>query len=123
MRIRFVRGRELQRGRAALMRRPLLYCLNPERNPGLVAGELRDITPDPGPVEGPAADSSARPHGSAVKIRAWSPGRGLPEPTDPALVLTEFPDAGGEEIYFRLPDVEAARPDELFAPGAISQIR
>jgi len=34
------------------------------------------------------------------------------------VVLTEFPDSGGEEIYFLLSDPAAAVDDEFFSPGS-----
>ena len=42
---RFVKGREMQEGRVALMRGPVVYCLNPDRNSGLEGVRLRDIRP------------------------------------------------------------------------------
>lgn len=114
---RFIKGREMQAGRAALMRGPVVFCLNPERNPGLEAVQLRDLTLDPGSLAGPFPDSSARPDGVAFRMKAWSPGRDLNEPADLTVLLTEFPDAGGEEIYFRLPDTGISVDDELFEPS------
>ncbi|MDA2925861.1 glycoside hydrolase family 127 protein [Acidobacteria bacterium AH-259-G07] len=110
---RFIKGRGLQAGRAALMRGPLVYCLNPQRSPGLERFELRDITLDLDSLEGPRLDDSVQSAGLACRIKAWSPGRSLNEPTDLDLVLTQFPDPGGEEIYFRLSNPTSAVDDEL----------
>ncbi|MBL7199545.1 MAG: glycoside hydrolase family 127 protein [Anaerolineae bacterium] len=113
---RFVRGRESQAGRAALLRGPVVYCLNPDRSPGLDGLELREITLDPSSLGMPNRDATTRPEGLACPVTGWSPGRDLSKPPDLELVLTEFPDPGGQEVYFRLPDLGLAVQDELLTP-------
>ena len=110
---RWIKGKEIQEGRAALMRGPLVYGLNPARNPSALGLTLRDITMDPDSVEGPTQDGSVRPNGTSVRIKAWSPRRQWSQPADLDLVLTEFVDPGTEEIYFRLPDLNRAGEDDL----------
>ncbi len=113
MRWRFVAGREMQAGRAALMRGPLVFGLSRQANRLPAEMVLRDITLDPKSIEEPVADSEVRPDGLAALIHGWSPGRATSEEPDLRLRLTEFPDPDSEEIYFRLADPTAAKPDEL----------
>jgi uncharacterized protein len=109
---RFVRGRDLQAGRAALMRGPLVFTLSRVGN-GLPENlVLRDIVLDPASVEGPVADRSIRPDGLACHVRGWSPGRPVDEAPDLRLKFTEYPDPDGEEIYFRLSNADASVEDE-----------
>jgi len=118
---RLVKGREMQVGRVAIMRGPQVYCLNPEsdtnhkRNPTLEGMSLRDITIDSSSLSGPEWDDSLRPDGTACRLRAWSPGRGIDLPADLDLTLTEFPDPDGQEIYFRASNADATVEDELIA--------
>ena len=110
---RFVRGHDLQSGRAALMRGPVVFTLARKGNKLPVDMVLRDITLDPASVEGPVADTSIRPDGIACSVQAWSPGRALNKPPDLRLTLTEFPDPEGEEVYFKLPENAETEEDEL----------
>lgn len=112
---RWVAGRDTQKGRAALSRGPMIYCLSPSRN-GLAADTpLRDITLDVESLCEPEQDEAFRPDGTCVKIKGWSPGHDTTAETDLSLVLTEFADPGGEEAYFRLSDGSVAEEDELCA--------
>lgn len=94
---RWVRGRKSQAGRAALLRGPVLFCLNPERNEGLAGVDRREITVDPASVEGPIPDDTVRPGGQACRVRAWSP-----EGAELTLLLTEFTDPGGQATHLRI---------------------
>ena len=103
MRLRMVRGRKTQAGRVAVMRGPVLFCLNPQRQEGLDGKDLKGITLDPKSLGQVQEDSTIRPNGMACCVQAWSPGRDLKGPTDLDLVLTEYADPGGEATYFRIP--------------------
>jgi DUF1680 family protein len=72
MEYRWVRGRRLQAGRAAVLRGPMLFCLNPARNEALAGMDLREITVEPESLEGPLDDSTVRPGGQACRVRGWS---------------------------------------------------
>ena len=102
---RWIKGYETQAGRAALLRGPVIYCLNPHRNPGIEDVILRDITLDPDSVE-------ALENGKC-RVRGWRPKSSLNAPPDLDLVFSEFSDPGGEEIYFQLSKPNAAMDDEL----------
>jgi len=114
---RFVRGHDLQSGRAALMRGPLVFTLAREGNGLPETMPLRDITLDPESIQGPVAHTTIRPDGTACSIKAWSPGRPHDQTPDLRLTLTEFPDPDGEEIYFKLPTGTKIETDELLRKG------
>ena len=105
---RLVKGRVAQAGRIAILRGPVVFCLNPARHPSLAGVNLRLLTLDLSSLEGPFPDHSVRPGGLSCKVRAWGPGLYAPRrKTDTELVLTEFPDPGGEAIYFHAPNPNA----------------
>lgn len=113
---RLVRGRKRQSGRAAVMRGPVVFCLNPAQNEKIAdwdGADLSRITLDPASLGEPAADDSVRPDGIACPIQAWTPGYATARPGDLELRLTEFADPGGRAIYFRLQDLSLAEEDEL----------
>ncbi len=102
---RLVRGRQAQAGRVAVMRGPMVFCLNRSRHDRLKDGDLRLLTLDPTSLEGPVPDDGVRPGGVACKAKAWGPGKWYPHAKpDLELVLTEFADPGGEATYFNVPN-------------------
>jgi len=113
---RLVKGRQAQAGRVAVMRGPLVFCLNRERHEGLEDLDPGLIAIDRMSLEPPVADDSVRPGGLACRLRAWGPDQWYPS-AEPALALTltEFADPGGEAVYFHVPDPNAATlvDDEL----------
>jgi DUF1680 family protein len=117
---RWVKGRQAQAGRVALMRGPLVFCLNPSRNEELAGVNLHQLWIIPETLEGPFDDDSVRPGGMTARVKGWKPGVwvniGLAKP-DVILELTEFPDAGGEATYFRVPNPQDTHfvDDELLA--------
>ena len=113
---RLVAGRKRQAGRVAVMRGPLVFCLNPEQDEKLAqldGADLGRITLDPESLGGPVADESVRPGGVACRVQAWKPGYRVSRPGDLTLLLTEFADPGGRAVYFRLQDLSVAVSDEL----------
>jgi hypothetical protein len=113
MRWRFVRGRDLQAGRASLMRGPTVFTLSRTANELAESVVLRDITLDPASIDGPQRDTTIRPDGQACLVRAWSPGRSTALSPDLELRLTEYPDPDGEEVFFLLPEGAPVEEDEL----------
>jgi len=85
---RLARGTQSQAGRVAVMRGPQLYCLNPERNPGVDATHL---ALDASRFSAMRRDDSIHPNGTACEIGLASGGH---------VTLTEFADPGGQAIYF-----------------------
>ncbi len=119
LRFRLVKGRKRQAGRVALMRGPVLFCLNPEKNPGHGLGELTPdalgrILLDYPSLKGPFPDNTVRPDGMACRIGAWKPGFGMSDgPHDYELQLTEYPDPDCRSTYFNIADIEYSQEDEL----------
>jgi len=114
---RLVRGRKRQSGRVAVMRGPLLFCLDPDQDKSLAdqdGADLGQITLDPQSLGEPVADDSVRPDGLACLVRAWKPGYTCARPGNLKLKLTEFTDPDGRATYFRLQDFRVATDDELF---------
>ena len=113
---RLVLGRKRQSGRAAVMRGPLVFCLNPTQNDAIKdcdAADLTSIILDPASLRELPADGAVRPGGMACQVRAGTPGFEMGCRGNLALKLTEFPDPQGKSVYFRLPDLSVAVPDEL----------
>ena len=99
---RLVRGVARQEGRVAVMRGPVLFCLNPGRN-DLAGQDLHALTVDPATVEPPVEDDTLRPNGIACRVRAAAR----------KLLLTEFADPNGEATYFHPANGGSPTPDEL----------
>lgn len=115
---RLVKGRQRQAGRVAVMRGPLVFCLNPARNPELAqldGIELGYLALNPASLADPVADPSVRPDGIGCRIDAWKPGLSLALKADYQLTLSEFPDPAGKATYFRLRDSSQAVDDELLS--------
>ena len=114
---RFIKGRQAQAGKVAILRGPVVFGLDPSRDKQLKGILLGTITLDTSSIEGPLADSTVRPDGMACKIRAWRPGAWYPN-AKPSLelYLTELPDPKSEAIYFHVPNPIARElsDDELF---------
>ena len=117
---RLVLGRKRQSGRAAVMRGPVVFCLNPTQNALLQkrdAADLGYIMIDPVSLKDSPDEDVVRPGGIACAVRVKVSNEttlpGLSNNT--SLRLTEFPDPGGKCVYFRLPDLSAAMPDELYS--------
>lgn len=115
---RFVKGRETQTGRVALLRGPMVFCLGLDRNPGLeaVCPSFRDLVIDPASLGAPESDGTVRPDGRAVRAKAWTNVECTGDKVD--VVFTEFADPSGREVYFRLPAGETAIPqvdDEIIS--------
>lgn len=117
---RFVKGRQRQAGRFAIMRGPVVYCLNPGLNKLL---EL-NITDDPGrnklderSIKGPFPYDAIRPGGTACKINTRKKDQST---YDFELIFTEFPDPQGTVCYFYLRNSLAGVDDELLGGTEIT---
>jgi uncharacterized protein len=114
---RLVRGRKAQSGRVAIMRGPVVFCLDRAGRKDLAGLDLHLVTIQPESLQGPAPDVSVRPGGLAGKVQAWPPGDCVYPHAKPALELTlrEFPDPAGEATYFHVPNPKAKEivADEL----------
>jgi uncharacterized protein len=121
MEFRFVKGRQRNAGRVAIMRGPVIYGLNLEKNPEVTSNgkrgynDLRRILLDPSTLSEVIEDNSVRPHGTAVYISGWREEHsGLAnQKHEFKMKLTEFPDPGSQFIYFKIPNYEIEVDDEL----------
>jgi uncharacterized protein len=115
---RLVLGRKRQSGRAAAMRGPVVFCLNPAQNDSLRDRDAADLTAiviDPGSLKDSPGGEAVRPGGMACAVRAGEGGFDCGVSGSLSLRFTEFPDPAGKVVYFRLPDLSAAVPDELLS--------
>ena len=108
MAFRWIRGRKLQDGKAALLRGPMLFCINPARNEGLAGVDLAELTIDPDSLAGPFDDDTIRLGGQACRVRASSLAA-----ADLTLFLSEFPDPGGELTHLKVAASSDLVDDEL----------
>jgi len=105
MPFRVIRGRQAQAGRVAVMRGPVLFCLNPERQQNLNAETLKLLRLDPASVKLGPADDSIRPDGLTCRASFWKPGDyNAAGPAGLQLTLTEYPDPGCRWTYFLVPN-------------------
>ena len=114
---RFVKGHQLQEGKAALMRGPVVYCLGTAQNAEILKKypNFTGVVVDPNSLGEPEPDTSIRPDGKKMKAvarveaaGAWS--KGAPSET---LIFTEFIDPTGIATYVHLLDLGKAEEDEL----------
>jgi DUF1680 family protein len=132
MKTRLVRGRQLQAGKVAVMRGPVLFCLSPSRQKprypeyaghGANAAEIqRSITEalantkiDWTTLGTPISDATLRPDGLALEVRGWGPKDDRSKPANRQFVLTEFTDPTGELTYFPVDNHQTGVDDELYS--------
>ncbi len=130
MKPRLVRGRKLQRGKVAVMRGPLVFCFNAARQASrypVYAGQganpaeiQRSVDEAVGKTKfdwitlgGSVPDTTVRPDGLALEVRAWGPTSDRTKPADLILQLTEFTDPTGRWTYLPIDDPKAGVDDEL----------
>ena len=120
MSFRLIKGRRAQAGRAAILRGPVIFTLSPERNPDFAKDPKfapRELMIHPHEVQPPTPDDSVRPGGLSCTVGAWEPGvhHFWPHIQRKPLMLTEYPDATGQNIFFIVPNPESTAliEDEL----------
>ena len=114
---RFVRGRQRQAGRVAIMRGPLVFTLNPQQDTALAgksADDLGRIVIDMAAIEqSPVRSVDVRPDGIGCWLKAGTSVGALGDDRSTTLTLTEFADPDGKCVYFKIPDISQASQDEL----------
>jgi DUF1680 family protein len=114
---RLVRGHQLQEGKVALLRGPVVYCLGTAQNEEMLKKypNFTGVVVDADSLGEPEPDSSIRPAGRKVTVKArveaaaeW--GKGAPHET---LTFTEFVDPTGIATYFHVLDLSNTLEDEL----------
>lgn len=115
---RLVLGRQRQAGRVAVMRGPILFCLNPgnydklENKDGADLGRIVIDKASIDPV--PSLSNAVHPGGIACNLKACNQSGALGNTGNLSLTLTEFADPDGKCSYFTVPDLSEAVQDELF---------
>lgn len=112
---RLVAGRQRQAGRAALMRGPVVYCLNPAQNAALAkqdGADLGRMVIQPKLLGTPVASTAVRPNGLACPTELLKSGYAF-SGAGVKVLLTEMADPDSRATYFRLSDPAQAEPDEL----------
>jgi hypothetical protein len=114
---RLVQGRQRQAGRAAVMRGPLVFGLDPRQNEllarmdaadvGRIVIDLASIEPNPVPSQ------AARRNGIGCRLKAGTVPGAMGNEGNITLTFTEFADPNNRAIYFRVPDLSATAADEL----------
>jgi DUF1680 family protein len=120
---RFVRGRMIQEGRVALMRGPVLFTLSQELNAEVLkkCPQPRDLVLDPTSIGDPTLDNSVRPNGQKVLVKAWTNPERAGDPVD--VVLTEFIDPNGVEVYFKIPNLNETKSIRIVDDELLSEPR
>lgn len=114
---RFVKGHQLQEGKAVLMRGPIVYCLGTAQNSEVLKKypNFSGVVIDPTCIGEIENDTSIRPDGKKVKAQARveAPGAGRKGSPHVTLTFTEFIDPTGIATYVHLLDLNKAEEDEL----------
>ena len=114
---RLVQGRQRQAGRAAVMRGPLLFCLDPGQLKSLAQldpADLSRIVIDLPSIEpAPVPNNTVRPDGIACRLKASTVIWATRDAGDITLTLTEFADPDCKTCYFKVPDLSKTSADEL----------
>ncbi len=113
---RLIRGRKSQAGRVAVMRGPVLFGLNPERQESFDSNVMRLMSLDPYSLELSGKDDSIRPDGLTCQAMFRSPSDyNAAAKASVKLTLTEYVDPGCEATYFLVPNpkAEVLLDDEL----------
>jgi hypothetical protein len=120
---RFVRGRMIQDSRIALLRGPVLFTFSDTLNADVLkkCPSPRDLVLDPGSIGDPVPDDRIRPGGQKVVVKAWTGPERTGEQVD--VVLTEFIDPDGIDVYFKIPDLEDTRPIRIVDDELLSEPR
>jgi uncharacterized protein len=115
---RAVLGRKRQAGRVAVMRGPVVFCLNPAQYESLKNLDAADMTRtviDATSIKILPESDAVRPGGVVGLVTGAVESWHLGVNGDLSLKFTEFPDPEGKAVYFRVPDLSVAVPDELFS--------
>ncbi|MCP4259222.1 MAG: hypothetical protein GY774_17195 [Planctomycetes bacterium] len=120
MSLRLIKGRKSQAGRVAVMRGPMLFCLNPERQGDFDPEIMRLMWLDPTSVKLSGKDDSIRPDGLICEAKFWNPNNyNAVSKANIKLTLTEYADPDCKATYFLVPnpEVDALTDDELLEIG------
>jgi len=120
MSLRLIKGRKSQAGRVAVMRGPMLFCLNPERQEKFDPEIMRLMWLDPSSLKLSGKEDSIRPNGLTCQALFWHPNNyNAAGRANIKLTLTEYADPGCQATYFLVPnpEVDVLTDDELIEFG------
>jgi hypothetical protein len=103
-----------------LLRGPVVFCVGKDQNDELLAQcpEPRELVLDPTSLGEPTRDNTIRPDGRKVVAKAWLTPDCTGEKVD--VVLTEFIDPSGREVYVRVPNLADTSPIPLVEDEIVS---
>ena len=105
MSFRLIKGRKSQAGRVAIMRGPMLFCLNPERQDHFDPNIMRLMWLDPASLTLSSQDNSIRPNGLTCQAMFWPPTNyNAAGKATIKLTFTEYADPGCQATYFLVPN-------------------
>jgi DUF1680 family protein len=120
MSLRLIKGRKSQAGRVAVMRGPVLFCLNPERQEDFDTEIMRLMWLDPTSIKLSGKDNSIRPDGLTCEAKFWNPNNyNAAGEANIKLTLTEYADPDCKATYFLVPNpkTDILTDDELIEFG------
>jgi hypothetical protein len=82
--------------------------------------QARDLIIDPTSIGNPVLDDRIRPGGQKVTVKAWTNPAREGEQVD--VVLTEFVDPDGLEVYFKVPNLKDTRPIRIMDDELLSEL-
>lgn len=105
MSLRLIKGRQSQAGHVAVMRGPMLFCFNPERQDNFDPDIMRLMWLNPDSLKLSGQDDSIRPNGMTCQALFWPPTNyNATAKATIKLTLTEYPDPGCQAMYFLIPN-------------------
>ena len=105
MSFRLIKGRKSQAGRVAIMRGPMLFCLNPERQDHFDPNIMRLMWLDPASLTLSSQDNSIRPNGLTCQAMFWPPTNyNAAGKATIKLTFTEYADPDCQATYFLVPN-------------------
>ncbi len=118
---RLLRGRAVQDGHVVLLRGPIVYCIGKDQNAEtfVKCPEPRNLVIDPASIGEPVPDDSIRPSGLKVVAKAWLNPDCTGDTVD--VTLTEFIDPSGQDVYFRVPNLQDTSPVRLMDDEIVSR--
>ncbi len=119
MPFRLIKGRKSQAGRVAVMRGPVVFCLNPQRQTDFDTDIMRLMCLDPNSVKLSDKQSSIYPGDISCEAAFWNPNNYNAQAAPSLkLILTEYVDPGCQATYFLVPNPNSERleDDELYLP-------
>ena len=108
-----IKGFRDQNGRVAVMRGPVVFCLNPSLNIEVEGKNLKGITIDPSTFSFSKVENAPARRSVLCTVKAGLCEDDLNGGDSFDLKLTPFPDQGGQATYFQTKDISLTCEDEL----------